>query len=425
MEKTITIAGAGMGSIDGMTEELLKEAERADLIIGTERILRPFERCGKKILQEYRAEEIRQIVDHAPEQKILILVTGDQGFYSAGQKIAKQLSSYHPRIIPGISSIAYFSAVTGIPYTGAALVSAHGRQVNIVSVVRRNRITFVLAGGNLSALLKKLCEYDYEDLEIFTGENLSSEDERIRHGTARELLEQSKQDAFSKLSLMVVLHREAQESTPVGIADEAFVRGTVPMTKREVRALIISSLRLNADSVVVDIGAGTGSVSVEAALNAYRGTVYAIERKVEAQELITVNAKRFHTDNIHVIEGEAPEAMADLPFADAYYIGGSRGRMREILEEIRKAGKERIPSGEENDVPMQKENKREIIRIVISAVTLQTLTEMQRLQEEMPLQNVSVTQIQAARSRKIGRYDLMKAENPVFIISADLQVNTD
>ena len=421
MEKTITIAGAGMGSMDGMTEELLKEAEGAELIIGTERILRPFANRGKKVLQEYRAEEIRRIVDQAPEQKILILVTGDQGFYSAGPKITNQLSSYHLRILPGISSIAHFSAVTGIPYSGAALISAHGRQVNIVSVVRRNRITFVLAGDNLSSMLKRLCDYGYADLEIYTGENLSAENERIRHNTARELLKQSEQDPFSMLSLMVILHQEARENTQVGIPDEDFIQGAVPMTKREVRALIISSLNLKADSVVVDIGAGTGSVSVEAALSAYKGTVYAVERKVEAQKLIAANAKQFHTDNIRIIGGEAPGALSDLPLADAYYIGGSGGRLREILEEIREAGKERMVSEDLGcDVLNQNERNRKNLRIVISAVTLQTLAEVQHLQEEMAFQNVSVTQIQAARSHKMGRYDLMKAENPVFVITADL-----
>ncbi len=425
MEKRITIAGAGMGVPDGMTASLLDEVENAELIIGAERIAAPFARLGRRVLFEYRAEAIRQIVDEAPEQRILILVTGDQGFFSASEKIAGQLADYQPRILPGISSVAYFSAVTGIPYSGAALVSAHGRELNIVSVVRRNRCTFVLAGGNLSQLLRTLCIYGYSGLEVYTGEQLSSGNERIRHGTAEDLLINAEKEPFSVLSLMLVMHPDAQERVPFGITDEAFLRGSMPMTKREVRALILSSLRLDADSVVVDIGAGTGSVTVEAALSAYNGTVYAVEKKKEALQLIKANAVRFHADNIRIVEGEAPEALRELPLADAYFIGGSGGRMGEILEVIQESfircETEMEPVN--SDPSAGNGEMRQAGRfcsIVISAATIQTLTEAQQLLQEMRFQNISITQIQASRSRKVGRYDMLKAENPVFVITAAL-----
>ena len=109
------------------------------------------------------------------------------------------------------------------------------------------------------------------------------------------------------------------------IPDDTFVRGDVPMTKEEVRSISIAKLKIKKDAVVYDVGAGTGSISVEAAMVATQGNVYAIEQKVEAQELIRENARRMHVDNLHVIEGMAPEALEELPAPDCVFIGGSKG----------------------------------------------------------------------------------------------------
>ncbi len=449
MKKKVIIAGAGMGNPAGMTSELLLALEKAELIIGPARLVRPFQEEGRKVFCEYRADRILSAVEKAEENRILILVSGDQGFFSAAERIGRLLSSFHPQVLPGISSVAYFSAKIGVPYSSACIRSAHGRSLNIASVVRRNRVSFILAGGNLQELLKTLCRFGYPDVEVYTGEELSYETEKIRCGTAMELAggggnclsagrdwtddvnpsgSGQEKDSFSSLSLMAVINPEAEEAVPFGIPDGEFIRGTVPMTKREARSLILSSLKLRADSVVVDIGAGTGSVSVEAALSAYKGTVYAVERKKEALELIHSNAIRFHTDNLRIIEGEAPEALHGLPPAEAYFIGGTGGRMGEILDYL----KEKVckcTCGQGSDCPesfpdpdrspeMTSENG---CRVVISASTLQTLTETQQLLHEKQFRNISFTQIQASRSQKVGRYDFMKAENPVFVITAEME----
>ena len=416
MKKQVIIAGAGAGSEESRTAALVSAVEEAGLIIGPDRIVRSFAVKGKTVRSEYRPEVVRQIVDEAQEENILVLVTGDPGFYSAAYGMREKLSDYAPRVLPGISSIAYFSARIGIPYSNALLVSAHGRELNLVSLVRRNRQTFVLTGGNLVELLERLSAYGYGDLEIYTGEDLSSDRERIRHGSAAELLRQAGKEPFSVLSLMAVNNPKAEEAVPAGLPDDDFLRGKVPMTKREVRAVILSSLRLLADSVVVDIGSGTGSVAVEAALSAYKGTVYAVERKQEALELIRANAIRFHVDNLRVVEGEAPEALEKLPVADAYFIGGSGGRLEEILQCIRK----KLQQKRENDQPEEKKKPESGCRVVISAITLQTLTKVVQILEEMHVRDSSWTQLQVSRSHRTGGYDLMKAENPVFLLTADL-----
>lgn len=403
MNKQVIIAGAGTGSEQGMTMELVSAIRRADLIIGSERLIRPLEAKGSRVMAEYRADRIAQILEETDAEQILILVTGDQGFYSAADSIRKRLSAYNPVVLPGISSFSRFSAAIGIPYQGACLTSAHGRTLNIASTVRRNRCTFVLTGGNLKELLQTLCEYGYGDREVYTGEDLSYDTEKICHGTAEEMLA-GEQD-FSGLSLMAVLNPDAVEQVPFGLPDDLFLRARVPMTKREVRAMILSSLQLKADDVVIDIGAGTGSVSIEAALSAYKGTVYAIERKEEAVQLIHENAVKFHADNIRIIKGNAAEVLSGLPEANAYFIGGSGGFLPEILELIRNRA--------------EKRSGREAPRLVISASTLQTLARAQECLNRLGYTNISYTQIQASRSRKLGPYDIMAAENPVYIITAE------
>ena len=398
MEKRIIIAGAGMGSRADMTDGLLAAAGHSELIIGSERILRLFAGYNARMVGEYRADEIRKIVEEAEENKILILVSGDQGFFSAAKRIREVLSDYSRSVMPGISSVSYMSACTGIPWSGAQIVSAHGRNVNIVSAVRRNRVTYVLTGGNAENIIETLCRYGYGDIEVFAGERLSYMNGRISHGTAGRLSGRK----FDPLSVMILINADASSDVPSGIPDAEFIRSSVPMTKRFFRAAAVSAMKLRSDSVVWDIGAGTGSVSVEAALAAYEGKVYAVERDERGIELIRRNAVKFHTDNIMCVCGEAPEALHDLPAPDVCFIGGAGGRLGQITDAVSRMMKDSV-------------------RIVITAVTLQTLTQASELLEKAGAEDISVSQIQVSETYKAGKYDIFKAQNPVFIIEAVLK----
>lgn len=181
-----------------------------------------------------------------------------------------------------------------------------------------------------------------------------------------------------------------------GIPDDKFIRGNIPMTKEEVRAVTISKLRLQEDSIIYDIGAGTGSLTVEAALQARAGQVYAIERANTGVKLINSNLAKFGLDNVEVIAGTAPEAFKDLPPVDRVIIGGSGGRLKEILEAV--------------------DHKLAINgRIVINAITLDTLTtarrELARLNYELEICNLAVT-----RTKEVGEYQMLQGMNPVYII---------
>ena len=188
--------------------------------------------------------------------------------------------------------------------------------------------------------------------------------------------------------------------TFLGIPDDSFIRGKIPMTKQEIRILTIAKLCLPEDGVIADIGAGTGSISIEAALQMPKGHVFSIERKQEGIDLIKANSAKFEVNNITVIEAEAPDGMAELPELDAAVIGGSGSKLSPILDLLDR----KLKHG---------------ARLVLNGVTLQTIAQasawLRKAKEEYIYE---IIQVQVNRWDQIGPYDMAKALNPIFILTA-------
>ena len=185
----------------------------------------------------------------------------------------------------------------------------------------------------------------------------------------------------------------------LGIADEEFIRQDVPMTKQEIRILSLVKAQIAQDAVVYDIGAGTGSISIEAARLAPQGQVYAIERSSEGIGLIRANAANFAVKNVTVIQAEAPEGLADLPEADAILIGGSGGNLQEILTEV---------------TPKLKASG----RLVLNCITVQTLMQcIEFMREHSDTYIYEAIQVQVTRLQQVGTYDMAKANNPIYIVT--------
>lgn len=180
--------------------------------------------------------------------------------------------------------------------------------------------------------------------------------------------------------------------------DTEFIRGKIPMTKSEVRAVSLSKLNLRDESILYDIGAGTGSVAVEAALSMRYGHVYAIEQKEEGCRLIQENLDRFGLDKVTVVRGEAPDVLAGLPVPDRVFVGGSGGRMAEILDFVRK----RNPQAQ----------------IVINVAALETLAVVGSYLKEQGIP-AEIVSIQVAKAQALGSYHLMQGQNPVYIVTIE------
>ena len=330
-----------------------------------------------------------------------VLVSGDCGFFSMAKTMIRAVSDFYEiEVIPGIGSIQYLSAKIKVPYDDAVLFSLHGRSGNMVAKAAYNRKIFALTGrtsvgeNSVSDICRKLCRYGLEGVEVVVGERLSYADERITSGKACEL----KDMVFDGLSVIYIENASAV-NPHIPLYDSVFIRGEVPMTKEEIRWLSIQKLGVSPQDVVFDIGAGTGSVSVEMARKAFDGFIYAIESKEGACTLIRENAAKHGAFNIEIVSGEASGVLKGLPKPDKAFIGGSSGNMVSILEKLTAMN----PN----------------IKIVANAITIQTLNQIVESFEKYGFTEREIICINIAKSRRLGDYDMMMAQNPVYIITGE------
>ena len=399
----ITLLGIGMGSEETLTIQGKKAAENADLIIGAKRLADAVCQAGKPVLYEYRSNVIAEYIKAHPEyENIVIALSGDVGFYSGAKKLLEAIRSSHQpeesniEVICGISSVVYFMSKIGLSWDDAKITSAHGKNCNLISMIRENPKVFSILGTGdaVAKLAQKLVEYGMGEVSLYVGENLSYEEERIFVKKAWELTDYDGR----ALSVVCAVNKQAKQAfTTHGLPDESFIRGKAPMTKEEVRCVSLFKLQLKKDSVCYDVGAGTGSVSVEMALRADQGQVFAIEKKEEAAALLAENKRKFAVDNLEIIKGEAPSAMEELPAPTHAFIGGSSGNLKEIVALLLK--------------------KNEKVRMVVNCITLETISEAIELLKEYQFEVQEVVQLAAARGKKLGSYHLMMGENPIYIIT--------
>ena len=400
----ITLLGIGMGSEETLTIQGKKAVLKADLIIGAKRMADAVRQPGQTVLYEYRSDKIGEYIENHPEYvNIVITLSGDVGFYSGAKKLLEVLGvsgtlteTADVEVICGISSVVYFMSRIGLSWDDAKITSAHGKNCNLVSFIRHNQKVFSILGTGtaVAELTGKLVAYGMGDVLLYVGENLSYPEEKIFVKTAAELTSYEGQP----LSVVCAWNENADSAPSThGIPDGEFIRGKAPMTKEEVRSVSLSKLRLREDSICYDVGAGTGSVSVEMALRAELGLVYAIEKKEEAAALLEENKVKFAVDNLEIIKGEAPEALKGLPAPTHAFIGGSSGNLKEIVALVL----EKNPD----------------VRIVINCITLETISEALEVLKKYKFSDQEIVQLSASRSKELGRYHLMMGENPIYIIT--------
>lgn len=389
--KEINIIGMGM-SEKTLTAEALELIIEADILIGAKRLINEFAHLNKPSHNAYLSNDILEIIEKTDASKIAILVSGDVGFYSAAEKLTETLKEYKPNLITGISSVSYFFAKCNLPWKNANLISCHGLDTNIVSSVRRNEYTFALTGKNIPELQKDLVKYGFGDLKVWVGENLGFDEEAVQETKVSQLGGRE----YSSLTVLIIENPDFDSRIRTGIDDEEFIRGKVPMTKSEVRAVCLSKLSLSPKDIAYDIGCGTGSVTIEMAFSAYDGKVYAFDKNEEAISLLEQNCQKFHLDNVEAICGLAPECLKDLPVPDVAFIGGSSGNMDEIVSYL---------YGINNDM-----------RFVITAVTLENAMAALDALKNIGV-NGDIVQVAVSKGRQIADLHMLIAQNPIFIIS--------
>ena len=395
--KQIALIGIGMGGGDGatMTAEASAFCRGAGLLIGAKRMLESVADTGQRRVAEYRAAEIAALIEAAPENRIAVLLSGDIGFFSGAKKLLDLLPD-DVQVFAGISSVVYFCSRLHMSWDDAVITSSHGRRCNLIGEIRRSGKVFSILGTRdaVQILCRKLIFYGLKDVHVYVGEDLSYPEEKILDGMPENFTDYE----GSALAVVMVVNPRPEMIVTHGIPDEAFLRDKVPMTKEEVREISVSKMRLAEDSVVYDVGAGSGSVSVEMALQACQGMVYAIEKNPTAVDLLGKNKQRFCTDNLEIVEGLAPEAMEDLPSPTHAFIGGSSGNLKQILECLLR--------------------KNPVVRVVINAITLETVGEALDALRSLPFEDADIAAVSVAKSKEIGRYHMMLGQNPVYVIAA-------
>lgn len=397
----VRIVGIGPGSREAMTHEVSEAIETADCLIGAKRMLDAVARPGQPTYDAIAPQDIADFIRaHREYRRFAVVMSGDTGFFSGTKKLLPLLEGCDTAVLPGLSSLSYLCARLQTSYEDVRVVSLHGRQHNILPEVRANGRLFALVGGErgINDLCRTLTAGGLGGVTVSVGQRLGYPDERIMCGTAAELAE----GAYAPLSVALIENPHPDAVVTPGLPDDAFLRSAegmpvVPMTKSEVRAVCLSKLRLTERSVCWDIGAGTGSVSVEMALQAKRGQVCAVERREDAAALLGQNRERFSLENLQVVCGSAPEACAGLPAPTHTFIGGSAGNMREIV------------------ALLLARNPR--VRIVATAVSLESVAELTECLTAFPFTETEVVSLQAARDRRAGGYHLMSGQNPIYIFT--------
>lgn len=413
--RKVTIIGAGPGNPDLLSRAALDAIDIADVVIGAHRALAGIDVPPDVVRCELvkTADIVAALTDVASWQRAVVVMTGDVGLFSGARRLVEALSGdaqVDVRVIPGISSASYLAARLARPWQDWRFASAHGVACDIVAEAERAGELFLATSGgeDPSRLSGELVQAGFGDARVTVAERLSYPDERITCATASEIVDQT----FDDLNVMLIdfaggagspagASRAASSRWPYassGIPDELFIRGDVPMTKQEVRAVALAKLRLTATDTVWDVGAGTGSVSIEAALVARAGSVWAVERNAAGVRLIRENADAFGCGNVHAVPGVAPEALAKLPVPDAVFVGGSAGELPSIVE-----------------AALEKNSQ---VRLCVPCVTVETLTEACALLSSSRFKGFEACQVSAARAEAVGSHHLMKAQNPVFLVSA-------
>lgn len=398
--KKVFIIGLGIGNLDYMHPKALETIKSCDCLVGAKRMLKDFQDMNKEIYESSNPVKICEYINQGKYKTYGVLVSGDCGFYSLSKSITGMLvkeGDIEVENIPAISSLQYFASKLNLPWDNIKYVSAHGRNINIISNVIFNEKTFILTSKEFAPdnICEILTNKGLGHLKVSVGENLSYGNERIVEDEAAAIAGMQ----FEGLAVMIV-HNDNPISSDEGyrsIKDDEFVTGKAPMTKSEIRTISIAKLNLKSSHTVYDIGAGTGSVSIEAALKLHSGRIYAVEKDIEAAALIEKNIEKFKTYNVEIIKGTAPEAIEGLPSPDACFIGGSSGNMDAIINAV------------------LKKNPR--VNVVINTITLQSLNEAINCMEKYELENVEIINISVAKSKKAGEYDLMMGQNPIYIIS--------
>ena len=437
MTKRCTLVGLGMGSLAELTPRAKEAIMQAPLVAGARRMLESVSPLVHGATFEgYAAKQLAAAFnDYAACGEPCAVFSGDTGFYSGAASLYTLLCAegWTVTVCAALSSPQALAARLGKSWQSWHLVSAHGTDCDLGMALSplNGESVFFLTGGSVlpHTIAAYLCSHGLQAAQLTVATRLSYSDETLWQGTAAEYVAANGAlpaasdenpavvgalSAASAPPLACVLVERTLPSLAFGSLDDSFFMRSsafsdadasgaaassagrlVPMTKRFVRAAALILLSLTDGSIVWDVGAGTGAVTVDIA-RAVRCHVYAVEQREDACALVTANCARAGCANVDVVHGSAPEALAALPAPSAVFVGGTSGALRDTIRAV--------------------QQKNAAARIVIAAVTLETLSACALLCQEAAL-SCSVMQLSVTEGRPLANYQLFQAQNPVWLVT--------
>lgn len=401
----LRLVGIGPGTREYVLPKAVEAMENAEVIIAARRMMPMLESIlsdKKSILPMKGIKETIDTIEEALKtQEVALIVSGDPLMYSLLRTLKndEKGSKMEIEVVPGIGSLQMLGAQCGISMEEAKIISVHGRtqkRGSIAMAVFEHSDCFFLCSKEQGPawLSEIMLEYHLDDVTVYAGSQLSYDDEEVLSGSPKEM---SKKE-FPSLCVALIHNDAPRQIGRVGLLQDVdFVRGKTPMTKEEVRAIIMQKLRLQPDSIVWDVGAGTGSITIESARFCPFGEVYAIERSEAAIELIEKNREKFHVPHVKILAGTAREEIKKLPCPDTVFIGGSGGDLELIVEHLASFKK--------------------AIKVIVSAVTVETLAQACHCLSKYD-KDYEMTQISIGKSRRLGNYHIMDNNNPVTLLEA-------
>lgn len=406
MKRAVTVVGIGEDGCAGLTSRAASAIARAAVLVGGERQLAFFpEFAGTRIvLKGGLVAALDRVAELAAENDVCVLASGDPLFFGIGALVARKLGAEHVEFLPQPSSMQLAFARAGLSWDDAELLSLHGRPGEAFLVRLRTAAKVAVLTDDESSpprLATRMLEHGEAGWGAWVCENLGGPGERVRRFEIEALAACTD---VAPLNVLVLARTDTSWRPPPSIPflhEDAFAKRMPKkglITKREVRLLSLASLELRADSVVWDVGAGSGSVSIEAAMAARRGRVYAIEVDPEGVEICRENVRAFGADNVQVIAGRAPEALAPLEAPDGVFVGGSKGSMDEIVH----VALERLKPGG---------------RLVVNAITLENVAETYRAMRAAGTEP-EVSLVSIARGEPLAHYTRYESLNPIHVFAA-------
>jgi precorrin-6Y C5,15-methyltransferase (decarboxylating) len=399
--KRIYVIGAGVEGQEGFSRRVLELVGQAEILFGGERQLALFpDFPGEKVTID---SDLAGVVERleGTAKRAVVLASGDPLFFGIGRYLLRNLPEDDLAFVPNVSSVQYAFAKIKEPWDDAVFVSAHGRGIKgaVDRIVANDKAAVLTDEVNTpAAIAAELIERGRDGYAAWLCENLGTAEEKIISTDVKGLLE----IAAAPLNVLILIKEYeggGEEYVPtLGIPDEEFATVKKLITKEEIRVVTLAKLKLRHDMTLWDIGAGSGSVSIEADHLLPHGHIFAIERNPQCHDFIKDNLRKFNARHVTLVAGAAPACLEELPDPDRVFIGGSGGNLWEILDAI----DGRLPADG---------------RIVLNAVTLDTLTAATEFFDNAGYQ-VEVTVVNISRTRPLTDYKMFEAYNPVYIITA-------